>query len=290
MSENLGFTMMAWAGKNNAEPKGNFSIYTGIDPVRILAVNPTEKEIEELCGYTPKQEREYTGVNNDVQYAKITFLVMNDFFEHPILLPMYLRNEGELAQNGKRKVIDKYGRTAWVTQEELASHAIPVDKNGNPLRIDAEYVPAYNGQDNLINLLRAYSGIVKVEKFVDNQYAGLIDNPELAEVPLKKIPDYFKGDVSEIKEIISYNPDNMVRVMLGARESNDNIYQDWFIHRFESPNVTNDIWFENELAKQKGIGRYANTSFSSGHFKKFEVTPTDFSTPQNQTEEADPWA
>lgn len=288
--KNLGFTMMAWAGKNNAESKSTFDVFTGIDPVKIVAVNPTLKEIEQLCGYTPKQEPVYFGDNNGVAYAKITFYVMNDAFQRPMPLTFFIQNQGELSQSGKRKMIDKYGRTAWVTPEEFAAKAIPNDKNGNPLRIASDYRPAYGGEERLINFLRAFCSIPKVEKFEDNQYVGLIDNPEDAEVPLQHINDYFKGNVGEIKEIIGYFPENKVRVAAGARENNGNIYQDFFLDRFENPNVNNDIWFETEINKQKGLGRYANTSFSTGHFKKFEVTPTDFSNPQSSNEEEDPWA
>lgn len=286
------YTMMAWgSGKDNSTPQeASFNVYKGIDPVTIMAVNPTAKEIKEIFGYEPKEEPTYFGENNGIGYAKITFVLNNPVFEKPIMVPIFIRNEGRVSQAGKRKIMDIYGRTAWVTQEELATHAIPLDKNGNPCRISENYSPCYNGQEELVNFLRAYSGIPKVEKFENNQYVGLIDNPEDAEVTLQKINDYFKGDVSELKKIIGYNPNNRVRVCLYERESAGKYYQAMFLDRFENPNVKSDEWFVKEIAKQQEAGKYQGIEFWTGAFKRFEVTPTDFSAPQQQeSEEDNPW-
>lgn len=56
-------------------------------------------------------------------------------------------------------MIDKYGRATWVTPEQLKGHVIPLDKNGNPLQIDADYRPAYEGEENLTNFIKAYLNI-----------------------------------------------------------------------------------------------------------------------------------
>lgn len=292
MSNKQGYTWMAWGGgkDNSQDSSTSFDVYEGIDPVTIMAVNPTAAEMEKIFGNKPKEEPVYIGESNGVGYVRITFVLNNPTFEKPIMVPFFLRNEGKISQAGKRKVMDIYGRTAWVTPEELSSHAIPLDKNGNPCRISNNYTPCYNGQEELVNFLRAYSGIPKVEKFENNQYVGLIDNPEDAEVTLLKINDYFKGDVSELKEIIGYNPNNRVRVCLYKRENGGRYYQAIFVDRFENPNVKSDEWFVKEIAKQQEGGKYQGIEFWTGAFKKFEVKPTDFSAPVQAGEDENPWA
>ena len=234
----------------------------------------------------------YFGEKDGVKFARIDFIVRIDDKDAKdtegnkidaitrisfLLRDAYRYNKDET----KVQVIDKYGRTTWVTKEQFKNKEVPVDKNGNPLRVDASsYRPCVFGEEPLTNFIRVYLGIPNVEKWENQQIVGMIDNPEDAEVRLDHIKDYFNGDFKEIQEIATYQIENKVKARFGIRTTDDNKkYQTVFTELFLSGGSTNYAKLQKELDNAKALGRYPNTEFEVCPMKEYVETPTSFETP-----------
>ena len=115
-------------GKVSSEGAGNgFKRYVGVASVKVLAVNPNMKEWNELTGGNMQNEPEYISTNNEgVKQARIVLLVKPDVnktiggIDTVIPVTFWFRKlPVQGSKTGKYQIIDKYGRTAWATEEEI---------------------------------------------------------------------------------------------------------------------------------------------------------------------------
>lgn len=266
--------------------------YIGVAAAKVIAVNPTKDELNKIYNSNIDKDPVYFGEKDGVKYSRIDFIVRIDDKDAKdaegnkidaitrisfLLRDAYRYNKDET----KVQVIDKYGRTTWVTKEQFKNKEVPVDKNGNPLRVDASsYRPCVFGEEPLTNFIRVYLGIPNVEKWENQQIVGMIDNPEDAEARLDHIKDYFNGDFKEIQEIATYQIENKVKALFGIRTTDDNKkYQTVFTELFLSGGSTNYAKLQKELDNAKALGRYPNTEFEVCPMKEYVETPTTFETP-----------
>ncbi len=267
--------------------------YIGVAPCYVLGVNPDKKTMESLYGTTLDKAPEYVGeveVGEDkhkVANARISF-VLQPVVEktgvdcNPMSMAMFLRNEYKYKHDKtKIQVIDKYARTAWVTIEQAKAHEIPMYTNG-PAKIDAGYRPAYVGEEELLHFLKTYLNIPNVDVYDRNTGTwGTSENPADCEASLEKISDYFKGDFSELQEIVALQPKNKVKVLFGVRNSDDGKqYQAFYTQKFLKNSTTDYSKLETEVAERKTAGAYSNTEFKTCDFKEFTVEPTTFEKPE----------
>lgn len=266
--------------------------YIGVAAAKVIAVNPTKDELNKIYNSNIDKDPVYFGEKDGVKFARIDFIVRIDDKDAKdaegnkidaitrisfLLRDAYRYNRDET----KVQVIDKYGRTTWVTKEQFKNKEVPVDKNGNPLRVDASsYRPCVFGEEPLTNFIRVYLGIPNVEKWENQQIVGMIDNPEDAEVRLDHIKDYFNGDFKEIQEIATYQIENKVKALFGIRTTDDNKkYQTVFTELFLSGGSTNYAKLQKELDNAKALSRYPNTEFEVCPMKEYVETPTTFEAP-----------
>ena len=273
------------AGKESTEG-GEFKRYIGVAPVRVLAVNPTKSEQEKLYNTTLDKDPEYVGNVNvngkDVQNVRISFVVKTDEekcgIDMTTNVTFFLQNAPRMgSQSGKYQIIDKYGRTAWATEEDIKAKQIPVYSNGKPANIDADYRQAYVGEEELTNFIKNYLNIPNVQKYVDGGWK-LVDNPSECEARLDKIADYFKGNFAELKSIISLQPNNKIKVMFGVRTSEDGKeYQAVYTRMTLKNGVSDYSRLDKDLQEAKQNGAYSTTEFSVCPIKeyKIEATPVD---------------
>lgn len=273
------------AGKESTEG-GEFKRYIGVAPVRVLAVNPTKSEQEKLYNTTLDKDPEYVGNINvngkDVQNVRISFVVKTDEekcgIDMTTNVTFFLQNAPRMgSQSGKYQIIDKYGRTAWATEEDIKAKQIPVYSNGKPANIDADYRQAYIGEEELTNFIKNYLNIPNVQKYVDGEWK-LVDNPSECEARLDKIADYFKGNFAELKSIISLQPNNKIKVMFGVRTSEDGKeYQAVYTRMTLKNGVSDYSRLDKDLQEAKQNGAYSTTEFSVCPIKeyKIEATPVD---------------
>lgn len=288
---------MAFAkGKEVVENTGVVKRYIGVGSVKVLAVNPTKAELETIYGTTLERDVEYTSTTPEgVQAARIDFIVSTDpknegGIDMKTKASFFLRKEFMFNQDkSKVKVMDKYGRTAWVTKEQFAAKEIPMYSNG-PANIDADYKMMYRGEEELVDFLKNYLGIPNVTKFVDGKPAGLIDNPSEAEARLEGLDKYFNGDFSELKEIMSYQPNNKVKLCFGVKTTDDGKqYQDVFIQMSLKNGNSRYDKLEKAIEERKAMGGYPHTEFAVCDLKEYVVTPTTFTEATTDTAEGDPW-
>ena len=270
-------------GKESVEA-GEIKRYIGVGAVKVIAVNPTKAEQEKLYNTTIDKEPEYIGNVNvngkDIQNARISFVIKTDpekcnGIELMTNATFFIQNAPKVgSQSGKYQIIDKYGRTAWATRDDIDAKRIPVYSNGKPANIDADYRCAYIGEEELTEFLKAYLNIPNVQRYVNGEWV-MVDNPSECEARLDNIANFFKGDFSMLKEIISYQPNNKVKILFGVRTTDDGKeYQSVYTNMVLKNSVSDYSRLDKDLQDRKAAGAYSTTTFEVCPLKEYVITPT----------------
>lgn len=270
--------------------------YVGVAPIYILDVNPNKAKLSELFGRDIENEPEYINKvtvgedKHEVENVRFDFIAKTDKDKCNVdmitKVTFFIRNEFRFNRDkSKVQVIDKYGRTCWVTKEQAKNHEIPILKNDLPANIDKDYRPCYVGEEELTNFIKNYLCIPNVMKYVNNTWV-MVDNPQECEARLENIPNYFKGDFKEIKSIISLQPENKVKVLFGVRTSDDNKQYQTVYTQMTLKNSVNDYSkLDVDLQNRKAAGAYPTTEFTLpnspvGDIVEYVNTPTNFADPK----------
>ena len=282
--ENKNFSFMAFGKAQVSKEATEIKRYTGVGSVFVVGVNPNKTELEKLYDRELDKDPEYLTEKDGVTSARIDFIIKTDptakcsnGIELLTKFSMFIRNEYRFNKDKtKVQVIDKYGRTAWVTKEQAKAHEIPVYKNG-PANIDKDYRPAYHGEEELTNFIKAYLNIPNVMKYVNNTWV-MVDKPEDCEARLESIDEYFKGNFKELRDVIALQPNNKVKVLFGVRTTDDNKqYQAVYNQMFLKNNITDYSKLDADLQERKAAGAYPTTEFTVGDLKEYDVESTDLS-------------
>lgn len=284
----IGYTFMAFSKGAESTEGTPIKKYIGVAPVFILGVNPNKEQLEKLYDTQLENAPSYIGeteVGEDkhkVAQVRLDFIVRTDAekcggIEFTTKISFFIRKEYRYNRDHtKVQGIDKYGRTCWVTIEQAKNHEIPMYSNG-PANIDKDYRPAYHGEEELTNFLKAYLNIPNVMKYVNEQWV-MVDNPQDCEARLEKIESYFKGDFSELRSAVALQPTNKVKVLFGIRTTDDNKqYQAVYNQMFLKNNITDYSKLDKDLQDRKAAGAYPTTEFTVGDLKEYNVEATDFS-------------
>jgi hypothetical protein len=140
--------------------------------------------------------------------------------------------------------------------------------NGKPANIDADYRACKKGEEELVEFIKKYMNIPDCMKFnsIDRTWS-LIDNPEIAECSLENMENLFKGDFSEIQQLIDMNPNGSIGLLVGIKMNPENgrlyhnMYTDMFPYvRFDGSMTPKGI---ERLQKsvEENQERYKNTTF-----------------------------
>lgn len=280
-------------GKGNESTEGaQITRFTGVASVLVRGVNPTKDELEKFYGRDIEDAPEYIGtadVNGvQVPQVRLDFMVEADPEKYkdsegqPIgfknRVTLFLRKAHRVSTAGKMQIIDKYGRTAWATPEEINAKRVPVYSNGKPANIDNGYRLAYHGEEDLIKFLIAYLNIPSCQKYVNGEWV-MNEASKLAdsEAMLEHIEDYFKGDFKELRDILSYQPNNRVKVLFGVRTAEDGRqYQTAYTRMFLKNNVTDYSRLDKDVQEAKANGALSTSEFEITELHEYVVTPTDF--------------
>lgn len=277
-----------------------FKRYIGVASCKLVAINPTKAELDKLYNRTTEKEPNYlseTEVNGvKVPQAKIDF-----FFK---LDDKYLDNDGnhidtifrksvfvtnahmKNRENTKIQVVDEYGNTAWVTNEQCANKDIPMYSNG-PASISKNYRAIYRGEETVMNICKTFLGIPTTRVNANQQPTRYNNATKTWEVVadasdglirFDTIDEFFKGNFKEIQEIPAYQPKNRVKVLFGVKNVDGKEYQD--IYDMVLRNSTTDYtYLSNDVNTKKSNGAYPNTEFKICDFQEYNPTPTNFSNP-----------
>lgn len=270
--------------------------YYGVAPVYVLGVNPTKDKLEELYGTTLNEEPNYMGTTtdadgNEVPQVRIDFIVKTDEVKCGVdmttKVTFFIRNQVRYNKDkSKVQVIDKYGRTAWVTKNEMLNHSIPVYKSG-PANLDKDYRPCFYGEENLTKFIKAYLGIPDAMLYKDGVWVKA-DNLDDCEIRLDHIQDYFKGDFNELEGAIKLQPNNKVKVLFGVKVTPDNKqYQTTYTEMFLKNNANKLTNLEKDVNERKAAGAYSNIEFVIEGIKEYTVEPTTFQEVSTDIPESD---
>jgi hypothetical protein len=226
--------------KANASSQGGtgFKKYLGVGSFRVMGVNPTKEEMEKFYGREIGKAPEYFKDKQDnegkaYKQLRVTFLLQADLkyedgkpikenaaLKEPLKTSVSFFIDSRYFYNSdktKVQVIDKYGRTAWVTIEQCKNHQIPVYANG-PAKLDADYKPAFRGEEVLTQFILNYLNVTPIETYNKNTGTWIVNpHPDDCEGNLYEIKNYFKGDISELKKDCSMMPNNRVKLLMGVQ-------------------------------------------------------------------------
>ena len=290
------YAMMAFGKAQESKEAAEIKRYTGVGSIFVVGVNPSKSELEKLYDRELDKDPEYITEKDGVISARIEFIIKTDStakcnngIELITKLPVFISKEYRFNKDKtKVQVIDKYGRTAWVTKEQAKNHEIPVYGNGKPANIDKDYRPAYVGEEIVTNFLKLFLGIPNVEKWAKNEetgrreVVGLVDNPQDCECRLEHIEDYFKGKFNEIRDAVNLMPNNKIKVLFGVRTTDDGKqYQDVYTRKFLSNAVSVYDKLAEDVQSNKDNGAYPNTEFVIADLQEYTVQATNFNNNNN---------
>lgn len=287
------------AGKESTEGTG-IKRYIGIAPVTILAVNPTKAALEKLYGITLEKDPEYLDeidVNGSkVKRMRLDFIVKTDpeksnGIELITKVSFFINNMYAYYSEGtKVAMINKYGEVAILPEEDAKANITPANMSWFDT---SDMRPAYVGEKELIAFLKAYLNIPNKSYQKKDGTVVTLPNPADAEARLEKIANFFKGDISELKEAIALQPSNKVKVCFGVKNTEDNkLYQAVYTGMFYKNNVTDYSRLDKEIQDKKNSGYLANVEYAITPLKEYEVLPTNFDEAPAASTDAPkaPWA
>lgn len=283
---------MAFGQGQVSSEGGSIKRYIGVASVSVLAINPLKEELEKLYGRTLDNAPEYVGEvevgDTKIPQVRLDFIVKADPDKYldannqPLnfvnKVSLFIRRAYRYnKENTKVQVIDKYGRTAWVTVEQAKNHEIPVYASG-PANIDKDYRPAYIGEEELIKFLIAYLNIPACQRYINGEWV-MNDADKLAdsEAMLEHIEDYFKGDVSELRTIIGYQPNNKLKVLFGVRNTDDGRQHQTVYTRMFLKNGVNDYSkLDKDVKQTQEAGALSTSEFDCTELHEYVVESTSF--------------
>lgn len=294
---------MAIKANASSQGAGEFKRFVGVGSFRVLGVNPSKEELENFYGNSRETEPVYLSDavddrdgNKPYKRLRVTFMIQADdpsnvsaenketartnaALKEPLKTTVSFFLDSRYFYNKdktKVQVIDKYGRTAWVTIEQCKNHQIPVYSNG-PAKIDKDYRPAFRGEEELTEFIDNYLNITPIETFNRNAGQWITNShPEDCEGWLEDIKTYFTGNVSQLKEYCGYMPSNCIKLLLGVRtDDQGKLFNTVFTRltlrngsnsytRFKDAidslqNAQNTVWSNDPIGVIKNIEEYKDS-------------------------------
>jgi len=200
---------------------GGIPLFTGIAPVRVLAVNPNLGELASI-GVNMKTEPSYS-VDMGDKTGKLAFWVHNDEHNFSTRLEILIGSEHRAASStGKFQITNKYGQVTWAEKPDSSPDWF---KNEGVRRM-------YPGEEILINFVKAWANI-----------------PNDGECSFDTIDNIMKGNVEELKSLVTSLKDNKLHVMLGVK---DGKYQQVYNRHFGRLKPRRDQLFVKALNDEYG--------------------------------------
>lgn len=290
MNIKTSFSFLSIGKTAESKEAAEFKRYIGVGASKVLAVNPDKKHLDELMGYESQNEPEYTGSDDNGDFARVTFVVATDpdqcngidiknrltFTLHKT--PAYNRDQTKV------QVIDDYGNSTWALKEDAEAGKKLLSSNGNPLKIADKYRIACSGEPELVNFLKVYLCVDDAFNYTNGVWT-LKQDADNYKFALDDIKKYFTGDVSEIKDAIALQPNNKVKLLYGVRTTDEGRQYQTIATRLNmvlrnSAGQSALTRLEKELFNTKQNGGFANTEFKVQPLAEYEVTPTDLSKSQ----------
>lgn len=256
--------------------------WIGFGNFQVIAVNPDQAEFEQLTGKSASNWKGYIHEGQDgTTSLRVTFLLKdtNINSEVPVQqLTLWLRRRVRKNKDQtKTQVIDQYGNTAWVTEDEFQKQAVPVYSNGNPAAIIPPYRPCCDGEDKIVDFLRALWRANPTFRW-DKEAKRMVqvqDDLRLYVFQLEKIKDYWDGDFSELQqaikdEAVQYNDINAM-LYLRKSEYNGNEVLRQECHWMVTPGYSTFDRIQREFEREQQLGMHSSDRYA--FVPMFKFTP-----------------
>lgn len=303
-------------GKANASATGNggFDLMVGVGSFRVLGVNPTKEELEKFYGREMQNDPVYLSDKTDAEgkpykQIRLSFMIQADpvdetvkktaknperYANWALIEPFkttinFFVDSRYFYTNDKNKVqvIDKYGRTAWVTVKQAENKQVPVYANG-PAKIDKDYHPCRMGEEEIVQFIINYLNITPIESYNRNTgqwvEAAHKDDCEID----YHIDKWLKGDISELTDMCQLIPTNQLKVAIGVRTDNEGRQFNTAYTRVTLRNGSQSYkTIKDKTEGSKAAGGLSDTVFTDDpagvipniHIYKDTVKETDLSKP-----------
>jgi len=223
----------------------DFKYYTGVIPYRVVAVNPSLKELKEIGIEYMQKEPEYVTeqtFNDNVVKSTIVDFWMKSVPDpdHPDMeilnnIRFRINHEPWVGNNtGKQQYINKYGRTAWALEES--------DLDENQYFKNEGTRKSHRGEEELHKFLFSWLNMSYDDK-----------NEEWDEC-LVNADKLIAGDFSELKEIVVSAKEYVVKVLTGVdvneKDGKIRYYQSFYNKMFLKHNQTSTNRLEEFVSKE----------------------------------------
>lgn len=297
--------------------------YKGIGAMKILALNPSRAQINAIYGsdngnteepvYVAKgKAKDKNGIEQECNQIRLTFylrtdpaVACNNNIDAIIPVTIFLSKAYSFSNKGgvvKVQVMDRFGRTAWVTEEELKAGAIPEykiqkgERAGQTMKasISEGYRPCYVGEADLVAFVKALLNIPNPTVWDENSKTYFM-RPENqlpdCECRFDKVNDYFSGNIKELQEILTYQPENRIKLCFGVRTtSNGTQYQCAYLAMPMKLAVTRFDALERALEEDRKAGRHPSEDYDTTPLHEVTLQATDYAKKQEESTDPDPFA
>ena len=260
---------MAFSSKDAGSGSAR-KLFTGLVNVNVVSVNPNATEKVSIYGGEPREEPVYTGKSNDGDnQIRIDFHLDSDVDgKNPetrikTTVGFYVVDAHRLSATGKWQVTNKFGQFAWVEEDDIKKGTTPYSWFST-----IGMRRAYKGEEELIGFIKSLANVPNLKQDMSN----VAD----AEATFENIPNFFKGDVSEVKDVVS-STNNKVKVLLGVKTADDGkMYQAVYNRKFERSYSKTAEYMEKAIVESKENGAFANVEFGRApyEFQEFNLEPS----------------
>ena len=279
MSTSTGF------GQSKEVKEGGARVfYTGVENFKVIAVNPTQTELGAIYGRDIEFVPEYIGTTNvsdaagerEVPQVKIDFFLRNEESNINVKCTFYIADTFHKSTTGKLKVINDFGNTTWLTEEDVKAKQAPANMtwyNMSGVKV------AKRGEEEVIDFLKNLLNLpIDLSKLTDQSEAH-------AKFTADTLKAMFKGDVSLLRQIID-STNNKVGILLGVKTKADGgLMQACYTRKtlrqyiLSSNKADKFKYLQKDLSDAKANGAYGAVDFGPEDMiiREFKVTPTDIS-------------
>lgn len=274
---------MGFGKSNEVKEGGSRKFFTGVENFKVMAVNPSKDELEALYGREISYEPEYIGTQTvkdgdgerEVEQLRLDFYLDNDDAGNTITTKasFYVMNTHHMSQTGKVKVINDFGKTTWLTKDQIQSKDVPDNMswyNTSGLKV------AKRGEEEVIdfiaNLLNLPWDLTKMGDPSDGH----------AKFEKDKWADMFKGNFLYLQSIIE-TTNNKVGLALGVKVADDQSLRQTVCTKKSlrqyvlSGNRANKFqYLAKSIDEAKANGAYGTTDFGPQDYnlREYSITPT----------------
>ena len=311
-------------GKTVEQKGGDFKRYVGLGQSKVIALNPTKKQLEEIYGREIQNDPEYYGTDDETgtKWARFDFVVKTDpEFNNGIELISHavftLRNEMYANKdNTKVRVIDSYGNSIWMDIDSAKAKTVPTSNSGGSVKM-SDYRIALRGEPELIDFLRNYFSLPDAFEYANGTWSlkKLKHQSELTKEEAEKddiltfescmmafdksdFEKFFKGDVSDLANAINSRKDTenlAVTLLYGVRTTDEGKQYQTVCTGYDLTLRKNAgskaiARLEKQLANAKQSGLYSAVDYRVQELQEYTVEPTNLEKPQEESSVGDmPW-